>query len=491
MVQFLIYNFAEHNGTAITNHGGSGYAGAANRDMWVLRNGRGTYGPFGSSDRITIADGTYQQTITSHSWEFWFYVNGRGANGTYEHLWDDNYGGLIIEMQNTPPWTLTVYRRTNASDAVYWCFETIDFQPGHDYYVQIAGNFGTNPQNTNLNSVHVHIGIDGAAPTHYPSHVIDFYKGAGTAWFPHDSNLPTLGNSPALGNNANVYFIRVREYNEVVNWDVAGDWQADVVGSLESTYLTMEADDYSPTIGQTVNFVTTLKDSSGNGIAGATIYTGYFLYYENDDNAWVDLYSADTIEDGTQSFAMPFDGVGHRYFNTEFHGESSYQPSISPDIDINVTTEEIDQSVHLLVFNSGQTGALSPTVSTGVPTSVITGGQFAAIAPVVTIDDNMIVHVAGTIDSDLAVLPASTGTGFEIVAEMIRYNSYPLYQESDCVIKFSSWPASGTIIPNEGVSGSELSGIAVDNDYELLDTGATSFHTDDVADCITVGYLGV
>lgn len=58
--------------------------------------------------------------------------------------------------------------------------------------------------------------------------------------------------------------------------------------------------------------------------------------------------------------------------------------------------------------------------------------------------------------------------------------------ENNCIVKFSTWPSSGTAITNEGSAGSGYDGVAADNDYYLLASGATSFKFNGTTDKVTV-----
>jgi hypothetical protein len=58
--------------------------------------------------------------------------------------------------------------------------------------------------------------------------------------------------------------------------------------------------------------------------------------------------------------------------------------------------------------------------------------------------------------------------------------------EDACVVKFSTWPPTGTTITNEGSAGAGYNGTAADNDYALQSTGATSFVFNDTTDIVQV-----
>jgi len=58
--------------------------------------------------------------------------------------------------------------------------------------------------------------------------------------------------------------------------------------------------------------------------------------------------------------------------------------------------------------------------------------------------------------------------------------------ETNCIVKFSSWPTTGTTITNHGTAGSGYNGTAYDNDYTVLPSGATAFAFDTSDDLITI-----
>ena len=58
--------------------------------------------------------------------------------------------------------------------------------------------------------------------------------------------------------------------------------------------------------------------------------------------------------------------------------------------------------------------------------------------------------------------------------------------ESNCQVKYGTWPSSGTTITNQGLGGSAYNGKAVENDYVVLPSGATAFALNNATDNITV-----
>jgi hypothetical protein len=63
--------------------------------------------------------------------------------------------------------------------------------------------------------------------------------------------------------------------------------------------------------------------------------------------------------------------------------------------------------------------------------------------------------------------------------------------EAHCVVKYATWPTSGTTITNKGSGGTPYNGTAVDNDYLLQPTGATSFNFNDTTDFVMVPQGGI
>lgn len=58
--------------------------------------------------------------------------------------------------------------------------------------------------------------------------------------------------------------------------------------------------------------------------------------------------------------------------------------------------------------------------------------------------------------------------------------------ETNCRIKYSLWPTTGTTVTNEGLAGAPYNGTADENHYHLLPSGAKSFRFDDAGDIVTI-----
>jgi len=68
---------------------------------------------------------------------------------------------------------------------------------------------------------------------------------------------------------------------------------------------------------------------------------------------------------------------------------------------------------------------------------------------------------------------------------MSKMRHIPIPYEAKCVVKYSTWPKTGTAVTNE-MGNTTYNGVTADNDYSLRYTGATSFVLNDANDYIKV-----
>lgn len=142
-----------------------------------------------------------------------------------------------------------------------------------------------------------------------------------------------------------------------------------------------------------------------------------------------------------------------------------YRNGATPTFTAAIATEYIslNAGVFLICYNSSDTipasCVLTPPSGSCINISLPVGGEEVYIGP-------FDVDVFGTI------LEANFPT-------LLPY-------ETNCVVKYSTWPASGTAVTNEGSAGSAYNGTAYDNDYNLLASGATSFKFDTSTDYINI-----